>query len=80
MFAKFVIKIFESFPVITKYVGVANIGAAIACFFEYGAQSFVFAYLGISILLIVLSVLAIRMVNTDHDYYDNEEVINYENI
>jgi hypothetical protein len=71
---------FQSIAVLGKYFGVANVGAAIACFFMYGIQSFALCYFGVSIVLIILSLLGIRMVSYDPDYYDNGEVSDDENV
>lgn len=79
MFENVISKVFKSIVVFSKYFGVASVGAAIACFFMYGIQSFTLGYFGGSILLVILSIVANHIISYNSDY-DYEEVNDYENV
>lgn len=79
MFENVISKVFKSIVVLSKYFGVASVGAAIACFFMYGIQSFTLGYFGGSILLVILSIVANHIISYNSDY-DYEEVNDYENV
>ena len=80
MFENVISKMSLSVAVLSKYFGVASVGAAIACFFMYGIQSFTLGYFGISVILVILSLFASRMISCDSNYYDNCEVYDDENV
>lgn len=65
MLIKFFSMVFNSFPAICKYYGIANIGGSVVCFFEYGFQPFVFVYMFLSICVCGMGLILPRMVDGD---------------
>lgn len=74
----FVSKMFLFIAVATKYIGVVGIGMALSCLFVYGFEAFVFVYIGLSILIVILSLVATRQMRVDPEYYDDADYDYYE--